>query len=253
MGTGIFSNLGRSYFRASNNAFYYVGQSHLLTKPFALVLALVYSLFLIPTGVVFYALIILDWLGNITDAIRKFILNAMDNHSWRVDDNFFSFIFRPLVLAVLSPLFLISVFIPKVSSHAMGDFVMNELSDVTSGAGAFKQINEIIWRAAKKLFQYVSKAPLLVMPVAAVIAILYSVVLIVIGLIFAVLVPLDWLSHLIESMRQGIARFADGQQGGIRYSGTSFLFSPILMVVLAPLILFVLIIPKFSTGLDVEV
>lgn len=253
MSQGIFSSLSQAYFTSAKNSFYYATHTRFIIKPFALIIALCYAVVLIPVGTIFALLIILDWVGKTTDAIRRFFLELMDKQSWSVDNSFFSFLFRPIILVVLAPLFLLSVFIPKLSSNSMVHLAVNELSDIMSGAGAFKQINQIIYRAANRLFVYVSSAPLLMKPFVAVIAIIYSVVLIVVGAVFILLIPLDWLSRLIEGMRQGVVRFVDSKQWDIRYRGSAFLFTPALLIVLAPVFLMIILIPKFTTNVDAEV
>jgi len=253
MSAGIFSNIGTSYIKAGKNTFYFTKRAPFLLKPFALVFALFYSVILLIIGLFFYSLIILDWLGNLTDTLRKGLLNAMDRQRWKITNGILSFIFSPIIIVLLSPLLLLSVFIPKLSSNPAADFVVNEISDIFSGAGAFKRINKIIWGAAKRLFRYVGNANLILMPILAIIAILYSIVLIAVGSIFAILIPLDWISYLIESIRQGIVSFTNNQQQKIRYSGSSFLIAPVLLAILAPIFLLLLIIPKFTTQLDAEV
>jgi len=254
MSAGVFSCIGTSYIKAAKNTFYFTKRgAPFLLKPFALVFALFYSVTLLMISLFFYALIILDWLGNLTDTLRKSLLNAMDGHSRKINNGILSFILSPIIIVLLSPLFLLSVFIPKVSSNPIENFAVNEISDIFSGAGAFKRINKIIWGAAKRLFRYVGNANLILMPILSVIAILYSIVLIAVGSIFAILIPLDWISYLIESIRQGIVSFTNNQQQKIRYSGSSFLIAPVLLVVLAPVFLLLLIIPKFTTQIDVEV
>ncbi len=253
MSIGIFSYIGTSYVKAAKNTFYFTKHAPFLLKPFALAFALFYSVILLIISLFFYALIILDWLGNLTDTLRKGLLNAIDRQSRKINNGILSFILSPIIIVLLSPLFLLSVFIPKVSSNPIENFAVNEISDIFSGAGAFKRINKIIWGAAKRLFRYVGNANLILMPILSVIAILYSIVLIAVGSIFAILIPLDWISYLIESIRQGIVSFTNNQQQKIRYSGSSFLIAPVLLAVLAPLFLLLLIIPKFTTQLDVEV
>jgi len=252
MSSGTFSTLGQSYIKAIGNGFYYLGHAPLIVKPFALVVALFYSIILLFIGLIFYALTILDWLGSLTDSIRKFFINLMNENSWKVDKSLFSFIFRPILIVILSPLFLLSLFIPKLSSNIAIDFVAHETLDVFNGMGAFRQINQIIWRAAKRLFRYVANTFLLFMPFAAIIAIFYSMILIFIGMIFAILIPLDWLSQLIENIRQGIVRFTDNQQQKIRYHISAFLFVPIFLAALAPIFLIILLVPKFTSQVDTD-
>lgn len=253
MSDGVFLSLSKSYFMSAKNAFYYVGQAALLLKPFALVVALLYAFVLVPVGGVFAALVIFDWISGITNTIRKLLIQLMDEQSWSVDNSLISFLLRPILLVAIAPLFLMSVFIPKLSSNALVNMAANEVSSIVSGAGAFKRINEIIWRAAHRLFIYVSNAVLLLKPIAAIIAVFYSIILIIVGAIFIIFIPLDWLSRLIESIRQGIVRYANWQQQKIRYSASAFLFSPLLLIILSPIFLAVILIPKFTTNIDVEV
>ncbi len=252
MSDGIFLSLSKSYLSSAKNTYYFISTVTWILKPFALIIALLYSIILVPVGLVFGILIVFDWVGKITDTIRRSILNTMDKQSWAVDNSFFSFLFRPILLVLIAPLFIISVFIPKLSSNALVNMSVNEASDVVSGAGAFSRINKIIWGAANRLFRYVANAPLLLKPITAIIAIVYSIVLIIVGALFLILIPLDWISRLIEKTRQGIVRFADNQQNNIRDQTSSFLFVPLLLVVLAPLFLIIILVPKFTTGIDID-
>lgn len=252
MSDGVFLSLSKSYLMSAKNTFYYLGNAPFLLKPIALIIAVLYAIVLIPVGAVFGALIVFDWVGGVTDSIRKALLELMDKQSWSVDNSLMSFLLRPILLVLIAPLFLLSVFIPKLSSNALVNMAANEVSDIVSGAGAFKRINEIIWRAAHRLFVYVSNAPLLLKPLAAIVAVIYSIVLIVVGAVFFILIPLDWVSRIIESARQWVVRFANEQQQKIRYSGGSFLFAPLLLVILAPVFLAIILVPKFTTNIDVE-
>lgn len=247
MRNGVFSSLSQSYFQAAKNVYYFVGSVYWVFKPIAFLFAIVFSLILLPVGLVFWVLILLDYLGSTTDGIRKSIINSMDNQSWAISDSFGAFLFRPVILVLIAPFFILSLAIPKISSDAMVNIAADELSDIISGAGAFKRLNGIIWNAANQLFVYVGRAPLLLKPFAAVIAIVYSVVLIILGVFFILLVPLDWLSQLIESIRQYVVRYVDRKKDNIRYSTGAFLFTPVTLVVLSPLFLAAILIPKFAT------
>jgi len=247
MSNGVFSSLSQSYFQASKNVHYYVGHSTWILRPVTFVLAIVFSIILLPVGFVFWVLIFLDHLGSTTDGIRKSIINSMDNHSWHISDSFMSFLFRPIVLVLTAPLFILSLAIPKVSSDAMVNVAADELAEIISGAGAFKRLNTIIWNAANRLFVYVGNASLLLKPIAAVIAIFYSIVLIILGTLFIFLIPLDWLSQIIENIRQSVVRFVDSKKEQIKYKGSAFLFTPATLVLLSPLFLAAILIPKFAT------
>jgi len=253
MKQGIFSTLSSTYFSSAKNSFHYVGSRSLLLKPFSFAIALLYTSILLPIGIIFFLLIFLDWVGNLTDAIRRFFLNLMEKQSWSVDNSIFSFLLRPIILVILSPIFLLSIFIPKLSSNSMVHLAVNEVSDAVSGAGAFKQINIIIYRAANRLFIYVSTSPLIMKPFLAIVAIIYSIILIILGTIFIIFIPLDWISRLIEKLRQSIVRYTSNQQHNIKYNTGAFLFTPIFLTILAPIILIVILFPKFTTNVDLEV
>lgn len=241
MTEGVFSSIGKSYIQAAKNVFVYLGTAHFTLKPVILMPTLFYAFLLFPIGIVFYLFIVLDWVGKITDTIRHFFIDAIDSNSYKIDRSFFSFLFRPIIMVILIPIFLITLCIPKLSSSVDVD-----MSGIADAAGTFKKIQQISWRSVRNLFNYVSHAPLLMMPILAIVAIFYSLVLIAIGFIFALLIPLDWISRLIEMMREGIASFSHSQQQKIRYSFGAFLFSPLLLIVLAPVFFILLIIPKFS-------
>jgi len=246
---GVFASLSQSYFQAAKNVFYFVGNSSILMKPFAFILAIGFNIILLPVGIIFGLFIVLDYLGNFTDSMRQSIIDAMEHHSWRVDDSLLSFLFRPIIVVILSPLFIISLIIPKVSSDALVNAGADEVKQIISGSGAFKRLNNIIWNTLHRLFVYIKNAPLLIKPIAAIVAIYYSMVLIMLGILFIFLIPLDWLSQLVESIRQAIVRFVDSSQDRIRYRTSSFLFIPIVLVLLAPLFLIAILIPKFSSSM----
>lgn len=241
MSTGVFSSIGSSYLKAAKNVFSYLRYSPLLLKPIVLLLALIYALFLLVIGIIFYCLIILDWLGKLTDGVRNFFMNALENNSYRVDNSLFSFLIRPIFIVVLAPVFLITLCIPKFSST-----VELDTYGVSDAMGTFKRIQQVFWQAAKRLFYYVSDSFILLMPFVALIAVFYSLVLIVMGFIFFLLIPLDWISRLVENIREWIANFCHHQQQKIIYGFGSFLFAPILLIILSPVFIALLIIPKFS-------
>jgi len=254
MRQGVFTSLSSSYFQAAKNVYFFVGEVSWLVKPFALIFAMGFSAALFPVGLVFWVLIFLDHLGSTTDTIRMSIIHAMEEHSWRISDSFGAFLFRPVILVFISPLFIASLAIPKVSSSAWVNLAEEEVKNIISGSGAFKRINTILWSATSRLFIYVSNAPLLIKPVAAMIAVVYSLVLIGLGAIFIFFIPLDWISQMIESIRQGVVRFVESKKEQIKYDGGAFLFAPALLVILSPVFLAAILVPKFGTQLfDINV
>ncbi|OQW90644.1 MAG: hypothetical protein BWK78_06505 [Thiotrichaceae bacterium IS1] len=248
MSTGVFSSLSKSYRSAAGNGFRYVRQTHWIFWPIVGIVAIVYAIVLLPISVGFASLIIFDWIGYVTNKIRRTLLELMEKQSNSINDSFWSFLFRPILLVLISPLFFLSVFIPKLSSNIEGTIIR-----VTLSGGTFKDIKELIWKnAIDNLFSYVQETWLLLKPIAAIIAFAYSIVLIAVGAIFATLTPLDWVAWLIETVRQRIANFANRLQENIRYHAGAFLFNPVWLALLSPIFLIVILIPKFTTNIDVE-
>jgi len=253
MKAGIFFHIADSYKQASANCLAYIGRLPWLFKPFCFPVALIYAIVLLASSAVFYILVVFDKLGQLTDWLRNLILNEMSTQRYNLSNSLMAFLFRPIVLALLSPLFLISLVVPKMSSDPVEDFIMHESVEILDGTGAFKTVNGILWDDAKRLFVYVSNISLLLMPVTAVIAVVYSLILIIIGLVFAILIPLDWLSLLIETMRQYIARTAHRLQYKVDQSFSTFLFTPLFLTLLVPIFLVLLVVPKFTTQFDLGV
>jgi len=250
---GVFTKLSKSYFLSAKSLFSYVKKTLFLFKPIVLIISLLYSTILIPIGIIFGGLILFDWLSSITDKIRYFIIKLMETQSLLITNSFLSFILRPILLVLIAPFFILSVFIPKLSNNVGGDLAQNELSDVTSGVGSFKRINQIIWRAASNLFIYVSNSALILKPIAGIVAIIYSIILIIVGAAFFILIPLDFISRIIENIRNKIVKFSSYMQQKINKNMMTFLFIPIFLVLFAPLFLAIILIPKFTTNIDLEV
>ncbi|MDD5272968.1 MAG: hypothetical protein PHU14_09645 [Methylovulum sp.] len=252
MNTGVFTHIAHSYFKAAGNSWLYLRRVAWALKPIILPLVLVYSLILLAIGLIFSLGIVLDWLGKLTDACRRLILGMMKNQSDYIDDGLFSFLFRPIFLVALSPLLIVFLLVPKLSSDSMDSFITNESSGTLDGSGAFKMVNGIFFHAVRRLYNYVADtAYLLLKPITAAVAIVYSLVLLALGFCFALLIPLDWLSHFVEFIRQSTARAAYRLQQCVPRSFIEFVFVPPLLIVLAPLFLVLLIIPKITSQMVV--
>ena len=252
MVSGTFSSIGDSYAKAIGSLFYHAMHATFIFKIPFLILSVIYSIFLIFISIVFYLLIVIDWLSNIINSVRIVLLNIMENNSCSIDNNLLSFVIRPVVMVLLSPIFFASLFIPKLSGNSISDVLLNESKGVANGMGVFGKIRGVLWGSIGRLFRYVSSSSVLFFPITLPIAIIYSVVLFALGLFFMLLVPLDWLSSLVDSVRVGIVRYVDNSQNSIRYSTPSFLFKPIFLSVLAPVFLALLLIPKLTSQINMS-
>lgn len=105
MSTGVFSSLSKSYLSAAGNTFRYVGQTFWLFWPIVLMVAITYAIVLLPISGVFASLIFLDWFSSVTDKLRRSLLKLMEDQSDYIKDSFWSFLFRPILMVLISPLF----------------------------------------------------------------------------------------------------------------------------------------------------
>jgi len=246
----VFLSLSKAYWESAKNGFSYISRAGFLLKPFVLVIALVDAVVLYAVGLIFRLLVIFDWIGGMVDAVRDKLLGTMERLSWQVDNSFLSFLLSPVVLVLVAPVFLLSLFIPKFSSNVAVNFVADELSGIMDGTGLFREIYWIIKRCVNRLFGYILKVPMFMKPFVAVIATGYSLVLIVVGFLFFVLIPLDWFSQMIEKSRQHILDFVHKRSGDIDRSLSGFLINPVLLTVLAPVFLAIILVPKFTSVAD---
>lgn len=249
MAKGLFTHLAHSYLKAAGKTWRYLVSAAWLLKPVILPLVVIYWAILVVIGLIFYLGILIDLLSKLVDGLRNVILNAMRDQSRRIDNSFIAFLWSPIWLTLLAPLLLLSLITPKFSSDTVDSFIADNAGELFDGAGTFKIIRRLFLDAAKRLFDYVASAPLLLKPLAALIAIVYSLVLMAVACVFMLLIPLDWLSALVETMRQKIAKTAYQLQMRVDGSLGYFLFIPPLLAVLAPVFVILLSIPKITTQL----
>lgn len=247
MNIGLFESLSNHYFTAGQRAYDYAGRLHWLFKIIFYPLALFIQIGMMAGGVFFRLFIVFDWISNFVNGLRRSVLNTLQNLQHNIPHSFWAFIINPILIVMLAPVFFVCAILPKFSSSmpgAVGD-AMDEFS-----SGAFGAMNRVSWGSANNLFNYVANAPLLLKPITGIIAIFSSIILIVTGAAFFVLIILDKISGLIEKMRVGLVNWVHSvaQSGGRSFF--HFFASPMLMAALVPVLVIVLIIPKFSSGMD---
>jgi len=251
MSKGTFQLISESYRNGAKGLFRYCQTIPFLLKPFFYCYALVVSIVLHLCSSVFYVLIIFDYLASFINSIRSALFNTIQKKSRKILNSTIAFLFNPLLIALLTPIFILSAILPKISSELeiddfTGDIIDN--SDIT-GSGTFKKIitfsietvhNSFIFFREKSIFLW----GLLIIP-----CITNSILMFILILISIPLMLLDLLSYIIDSIRKVCVKISQGLgQSTIRFSG--YLFSPFIMVLLVPVFLAILIVPKFSTGID---
>lgn len=241
-----FLSLSRSYRKAVGSSFGFARKVPWVFKPFIALIAFIYAPFLLLIALFFSTLIVLDWMGGITDRLRQWIFDVMEAQSFAIRRSFISFLLRPMAVILIAPLFLLSIIIPKFSNSVAVEMAVDDLN----GEGLFKSISALFFRTVRRMFAFVSQTYLLLIPPAAAVALLYAGLLMVAGFLFVMLIPIDWLSHVIERIRRAIVLFIEGKQLRLQRSFGTFLLTPAVLIIAAPLILTLLLIPKFSSHFD---
>ncbi len=250
MSAGVYSALALVYFQTIGYNFKFARDVHWLLKLPAFLIAFVYCFPLVICGLFFQILIILDWLSSLVSNIRNGLLKFLESASYKVRHGFAGFLFAPIAIMCVCPLLFISFLLPKLSSNDVDEIVSKAALGGFTGAGAFKSVSHSILESVKNTFFFVSQANVFFMPFLGVIALTYSVILVGLGLIFIVLIPLDWISTLIEGSRRYILLFAANLRDSAKYKLIGFLGAPILLLCLAPLFFIILIIPKFTSHIE---
>jgi len=250
---GVYGSLAAIYFQTIKYNFEYIGRCYWLLKLPSLIIALIYSLPLLCCALFFQILVLLDIASSLVSTIRQSLLSYLERSSFKVKLGLIPFLFQPIAIMCVSPILFITFLLPKFSSNNVDNLLAKSAIGGFVGAGAFKKVSKSTLNTVKNLFFYVSNNNVFIMPILACVAIIYSLILLALATIFIILIPLDWISDLIEKTRRAILITAKKIQVLSRSSFFGFLFSTISLVILAPLFFFVLIVPKLTNHVDPNV
>lgn len=243
---GIFALVGDQYALGAGNTFVYCRRVPLFFRLFLLPMALLQASLLFCISLCFRLLFLFDWVSALVDSIRSSILTFLQGLQHGIDRSLFQFLFNPPIMVAIVPIFILSAILPKFSSQISVEFDDQGLGD----GGIFATMNKICWGSSSALFGYVSRAHILMMPFLAVIAFVYSIVLIIVGAAAFVLIVLDWFSSAVEKMRRFCVWLTQSMAQKIADDLFNFVIYTASMILIAPVILLVLVIPKISTSMD---
>jgi hypothetical protein len=243
---------GRLYIGAGKKAFEYVKYAPWFLKPIALLLATFYGVIFLIIGLIFFLLMFLDILSIVVDKIRTTLLKTIENLSHSIAYSFWSFLFSPIILIFVSILFLGSLLLPKLSSDIELKGTTKFLADIFDARGVFKKVNKILWNASNRMFQYINRVPLFLKPILGIIAIIQSIILLFVGLLFFILIPLDWISNFLDNIRESLINKVDILISKLPRSFINFLTYPIALFFLSWLILATFLIPKINVNFDFD-
>ena len=252
MAKGTFQIISESYQIGANNLFEYCSGLPWIFKPFFYCYAIVGALVLYACSLIFYVLIIFDYLASIVNAIRKSLLSIIEGNSEAAQDSLGSFIFSPLIICIITPIFILSALLPKISSEIDIDETTGEVlekADITS-SGTFRKIISFSMDTISNLFSYIRDQSLLFMPFLIIPCLINCILMLILILISTPLLLFDLFSYIVDSIRSVCIRISRSLGQSTENGFGGFVFSPILLVLLVPIFIGILIIPKFSTGID---
>jgi len=178
------------------------------------------------------------------------LLRLMEKLSRSISYSFWSFLFSPIILIIVSFLFLLSLLIPKISSDIELKEHTKLISEIFDGSGIFKRVNKILWNASNNMFRYIINVSLFLKPFLAIIAIIQSIFLLIVGLLFFILIPLDWINSFFEKIKERLINTTRKWISKIPNNFFSFVFYSILVMFMSILILLSQIIPKISFSFE---
>lgn len=252
MKKGTFEIIGNSYSAAGTNLFRFSNQCSWFFRPFLFIFSIIASALLMIGSLLFNVLRIFDVLSSLVDSLRQTLLNKLRNLSTSLDNSFLSFLLYPVIMILIAAIFIISVLIPKISTNhsTVGHHVINNMS--LTGVGTFREIIQIGLSGIRNLYSYVGNKFILVRPFLIIPCLINTMLLMILILGATPLLLFDMISYLIDQIRIVCIRVSRSLSEGIRNSFTSFIINPLVMLVLVPIIIAALIIPKFSTSLNVN-
>lgn len=252
MSKGTFQIISESYQIGANNLIEYCDDAPLILKPFFYIYAIIGYLSLYICSFIFYLLIIFDYFSSFINSIRKVLLDSIEDRSINVDTSLINFLFNPIIIAALTPIFIISGILPKISSELDIDEYTGEVIknlNIT-GSGTFKKIINFSMETTSNLFNYLRNQNFLTWPFLIIPCLFNAFIMFLIILVSTPLLILDLFSHIVDSIRAFCIK-TSRNLGQSTYNGIGgFLFSPIVLIILVPIFIGILIIPKFSTAID---
>jgi len=252
MTKGTFQIISESYQNAISNLFEYCNQFHWIIRPIFFIYACAASLIMLVASLIFSILIIFDALARFVNSIRDAIFESMYNNSENVRYTLNGFIFNPIIVCLTVPIFILSIILPKISSELEFD---ESISDVIgnfnfANSGAFQKIIRISLYIISELLYFFHKSSVLFWPLLAIPFLFNSALMLFVILISTPLLILDLISWIVDGIRFACVKIAIGLSKSVNHGFSGFLFSPAILLILVPVFILVLIIPKFSSTIE---
>jgi len=250
MTKGTFQIISESYQNAISNLFDYCNQFHWIVRPILFIYVCLVSITMLAASLIFYILIIFDALARFVNATRDAIFDSMYNTSGSLRYTVSGFVFNPMIVSLIIPIFILSIILPKLSSdfdESVSDFLGNFN---LANSGAFQKIIRLSIYTLGQLLYFFSRGKVWFWPLLAIPFLFNSALMLLIIFICTPLLILDLISWIVDFIRFMCIKIATNLSKSVDRSFSGFLFSPAILLILVPIFILVLIIPKFSSTIE---
>ena len=249
MSDGLFANVSSGYRIGARSLWVWLGDTHWLFKPFGIIWVLPTSAILWGIGLALYVLVVFDVLAAWVDGIRNWLLGVLERTAEAMVERRWSYFVAPLTIIPTLPLIVAAGLLPKLGIATLIPHGHDhDGPDIHPDGGYF--------RSAARLFRHLAQASwrglwghgLLFVPFALPIAAITLPLTLGGAVLFTALTALDLISFLVNWLRRGVTTIIDSLAWGARNSMVSAVINPALMILLLPVFVAVLLIPKLSTA-----
>jgi len=236
----LFQSMRGNYQTAAQNLWLWYRRQYSLLKwliwPWPLLVGSVLGLI----GGVFALLSVLDGLARWLRRRREAVVSRLENSANRLCWYKSAYFTAPLVGLFWFPLGILLGLFPKFSSEV-------DSGDADVNHGFFFRLAKAYLLLGKNLLTCSLRHGVLFFPIALLIAGFTAPVAVMAGLFFLVFILLDAIGFLVDLLRQGVVNSSRVLARGTDSNLFTALALPLLLILLFPVYLLLLLIPKIST------
>lgn len=246
MSVELFGEISNNYVNAAKELWSWHKYKNIVVKILMLPWVVIASATMKVIALIFMAGIIFDKLSLWLERQRKSVIAVLENKNRKLAINKSAYILSPILAGLLAPIALLLGIFPKWSSTLM---VVSTDDSFSSGTehGFFFQLSKQYFLLVTNMLANSFKHGAIFWIVAIPLTLIVTPIALIISLMFLVLTVLDILSWLVELIRQFIVSSSAALS---RRSGSSIggvIFYPTILVLLVPVYLVLLLIPKISS------
>lgn len=203
------------------------------------------SLALYAIGLVTMSGWIFDKLAQLVDAIRNKTVSVVEKLSYTTRQGYINYAASPFILIPITPLVFAAGFIPKIG---LSHIVHHEVHFDHPDSRYFGRVSRTYFNFASDSWTGLWRNQIVLFPIKLLAAIILIPWSIAFGIFFTTLRTLDFISMVISYFRNGIVSSIGRLGNSASNDIINVIFCPILLLVMYPLFIAALLVPKISTS-----